>query len=104
MVGLSVGVHILVFLTIPAIGMVYYFKKYKDPSTTGFIVANVVSVGVLGFVFAVLIPFLLKLFGGVELYFVNDLGLPFNSGTIFTLLLLLAWYSALGSSSPIKKN
>lgn len=104
MVGLSVGVHILVFLTIPAIGMVYYFKKYPnkkgDPKTVitpsgkqmsaarGFVIANAASIGILGFVFAILIPTILKLFGMMEILFVNNIGLPFNSGTIFVFLIL----------------
>ena len=104
MVGLSVGVHILVFLTIPAIGMVYYFKKFPnkkdDPKTVitpsgkqmsatrGFILANAASIGILGFVFAILIPTILKLFGMMEILFVNNIGLPFNSGTIFVFLVL----------------
>ncbi len=88
MVGLSVGVHILVFLTIPAISMVYYFKKYPNPTTKGFILANIISIGVLGFVFKVIIPLILKMLGKMEILFVNSIGLPFNSGTIFTLLLL----------------
>ena len=104
MVGLAVGVHILVFLTIPAIGMVYYFKKYPskadDPKVVispkgkqinaarGFVIANAASIGILGFVFAILIPTILKLFGMMEILFVNSIGLPFNSGTIFVLLLL----------------
>ena len=48
LVGLSVGVHILVFLTIPAIGMIYYFKKYPNPTRNGFIVANGVSIRCFG--------------------------------------------------------
>jgi len=93
MVGLSVGVHILVFLTIPAMGMVYYFKKNPDVTTKGFIIANGVSIGVLGFVFAIIIPFMLKLFGGMELFMVNNLGLPFNVGTIFTLTILVITFT-----------
>jgi hypothetical protein len=88
MVGLSVGVHILVFLTIPAIGMVYYFKKYPETTTWGFITANAVSLGILGLVFALLIPLILKLFGWMEILFVNNLNLPFNAGTIFTFVVL----------------
>jgi hypothetical protein len=89
MVGLSVGVHILVFLTIPAIGMVYYFKKYPNTTTGGFIAANAISIGLLGLVFAFIIPLVLKLFGWMEILFVNSFGLPFNSGTIFVTLLLI---------------
>jgi hypothetical protein len=89
MVGLSVGVHILVFLTIPAIGMVYYFKKYPNPTRGGFIIANAASIGILGLVFAIIIPLILKLFGWMEILFVNTIGLPFNSGTLFVVLLLI---------------
>lgn len=89
MVGLSVGVHILVFLTIPAIGMVYYFKKYPKTTTTGFVLANAASIGILGLVFAIIIPLVLKLFGWMEILFVNNFGLPFNSGTVFVTVLLI---------------
>jgi len=90
MVGLSVGVHILVFLTIPAIGMVYYFKKYPNPTRKGFILANAASVGVLMLVFAILIPLLLSVLGKTEIFFVNTLNLPFNSGTILVVVALCA--------------
>ncbi|MCH8555246.1 MAG: DUF2723 domain-containing protein [Schleiferiaceae bacterium] len=87
-VGLSIGVHILVFLAIPAICMVYYFKKFENPTTRGFITANIVSVGILGIVFAAIIPFTLNMFGKLEIFFVNVLRMPFNSGTIFTVILI----------------
>ena len=90
LVGLSVGVHILVFLTIPAIGMLYYFKKYPTPTRNGFIVANAASVAVLGLVFAFIIPIVLKLFGALEITFVNSFGLPFHSGTMVAFVILAA--------------
>ena len=90
LVGLSVGVHILVFLTIPAIGMLYYFKKYPTPTRNGFIVANAASVAVLGLVFAFIIPIVLKLFGALEITFVNNFGLPFHSGTMVAFVILAA--------------
>lgn len=103
MVGLSVGVHILVFLTIPAIGMIYYFKKYPNPTRNGFIIANVASIGVLGLVFAVLIPLLLKVLGKTEIFFVNTLNLPFNAGTI-TVFLALCGLIYWGLNFTKKKN
>ncbi len=87
LVGLAVGIHILVFLTIPAIGLIYYFKKFKY-SRNGFILANILSVVALGLVFAVIIPLVLSTFGKTEIFFVNTLGLPFDTGSIFTVLLL----------------
>ena len=90
LVGLSVGVHILVFLTIPAIGMIYYFKKYPETTVGGFILANVASIAVLGLVFAFIIPIILRLFSTLEISFVNSFGLPFHSGTIAAFVLLAA--------------
>lgn len=87
-VGLSIGVHILVFLAIPAIVMVYYFKKFHNVTWRGFVAANLAAVGILGIVFAAIIPFTLNMFGKLEIFFVNTIGLPFNSGTIFTVLLI----------------
>ena len=89
LVGLSVGVHILVFLTIPAIGMIYYFKKYPNPTRNGFIIANGISIAVLGVVFAFIIPVVLRLFSTLEITFVNSFGLPFHSGTVAATLLLV---------------
>ncbi len=90
MMGLAIGVHILVFLTIPAIVMVYFFKLKKDITNKTFIMYNAIAVLVLGIVFAAIIPFILNMFGKLEIFFVNTIGMPFNSGTIFALLLLIA--------------
>lgn len=90
MMGLAIGVHILVFLTIPAIVMIYYFKLKPEMDTRKFIWYNIIAVLVLGLVFAAIIPFILNMFGKLEIFFVNILSLPFNSGTIFALLLLIA--------------
>ncbi len=90
MVGLAIGVHILVFLTIPAIVMIYFFKKDPEINRRKFIIYNIIAVAVLGIVFAAIIPLILNMFGKLEILFVNTLGMPFNSGTIFTLLLLIS--------------
>lgn len=89
MTGLSIGVHILVFLTIPAIVLIYFFKKDPDITTPKFIRYNIIAVIVLGVIFAGIIPIILKLFGFLEITFVNSFGLPFNTGTIFTFLLIV---------------
>lgn len=89
MTGLSIGVHILVFLTIPAIVMIYFFKKDGEINPRKFITYNLIAMVVLGVIFAGIIPLTLKLFGKLEILFVNSFGLPFNSGTIFTVILLV---------------
>ena len=94
LVGLSIGVHMLNLLAIPAVIYMYYFKKYT-PSKKGFIFTGVISVVILGLIFFGLIPQIVKWLGIVERTFVNTLGLPFNSGTIFFILglVVLIYYS-----------
>ena len=89
-VGLSFGVHFMGLLAIPSIGLLYYFKKYSEFNIKKFVLANVISVSILLFIFKLLLPSTLSLFGNLEVFFVNDLGLPFNSGTIFTAVLLVS--------------
>tara|TARA_B110000438_G_scaffold23636_1_gene21715 strand:- start:4219 stop:7761 length:3543 start_codon:yes stop_codon:yes gene_type:complete len=91
-VGLSFGVHFMGLLVIPAIGMIYFFKKNPSPTFKGFVLANILSVTILLFIFKLLLPSSLGLFGYLEVFFVNNLGLPFNSGTIFSALLIIAFF------------
>ena len=91
-VGLSFGVHFMGLLAIPAIGMIYFFKKNPSPTFKGFVIANILSVAILLFIFKLLLPSSLGLFGYLEVFFVNDLGLPFNSGTIFSAILIIAFF------------
>ena len=88
-VGLSFGVHFMGLLTIPAIGLIYYFKHYKEITVKNFIIANIASVAILLFVFKLLAPNILRYFSALELFFVNTIGLPFNSGTIIAFILLI---------------
>ncbi|PQV45961.1 uncharacterized protein DUF2723 [Jejuia pallidilutea] len=90
LIGLSFGVHFMGLLTIPVIGLIYYFKNYKTVTVQNFIIANVISVAVLLFVFKLLAPNILKIFSAFEIFFVNSIGLPFNSGSIIAGLLLVA--------------
>ncbi|KGO94058.1 glycosyltransferase family 117 protein [Flavobacterium subsaxonicum] len=92
LIGLSFGVHFMALLTIPSIGFIYYFKNYKTVTVKNFIIANIVMVAVLFFVFGFLLPYTLALFGKTEIFMVNSLGLPFNSGTIFVFLLIAAFF------------
>ncbi len=89
-VGLSFGVHILSLLVIPSIVFIYFYKRYSDITSTKFIIANIVAVLVLVFVFKFLFPYTLSFFSTSELFFVNTIGLPFNSGSIIAGLILIA--------------
>ena len=88
MVGLTFGVHFMGLLTIPAVGYIYYFKTTKQVTPKNFIIATLVVVGVLLFVFKLLLPYTLSFFAGAELFFVNSIGLPFHSGTIIAGLII----------------
>jgi len=89
-IGLSFGVHFMALLTIPSIGFIYFFKNYKTITVKSFIIANIVIIAILLFIFKLLLPYTMALFGKTEIFMVNSLGLPFNSGTIFIALLIIA--------------
>lgn len=91
-IGLSFGVHFMALLTIPAIGFLYFFKNYKKITVKNFIIANIIIAAVLLFIFKLLLPYTLAFFGKMEIFMVNSIGLPFNSGTIFALLLIIAFF------------
>lgn len=88
LMGLSIGVHLLNLLAIPAICFVYYFRMYK-PTTKGFIITGIVSVLILGVIQSGIIPGVVSLAGQFELLFVNSFGLPFNTGVIVYALLVV---------------
>jgi hypothetical protein len=92
LIGLSFGVHFMALLTIPAIGFLYYFKNWKTITIKNFIIANIIIVAILLFIFKLLLPYTLAFFGKMEIFMVNDFGLPFNSGTIIALLLIIAFF------------
>lgn len=89
-IGLSFGVHFMALLTIPGIAMIYFFKTNPKPTFKSFLTANIVSVAILLFIFKLLLPSVMKFFGYLEVFFVNSIGLPFNSGTIIAGLLVIA--------------
>ena len=88
LVGLSIGVHLLNLLAIPAIGLVYYFKKF-DFSWKGVIIAMIVSVAILAGVQFIIIPGVARTAFVFDKLFVNGFGLPFNSGILFMILLII---------------
>ena len=89
LIGLSIGVHLLNLLTIPAIVYIVYFKKYKF-TWKGFIYSGIIAVLLTGFIQVILIPAVVSLAGKFELFFVNSLGTPFNFGTIFYFAFIIA--------------
>jgi hypothetical protein len=93
LMGLSIGVHLLNLLAIPAIGFVYYFRKF-DVSRKGIIATLAISVATLAFVLWGIIQGSVKVASKVELFAVNTLGMPFNAGLLIYLAILLAALSA----------
>ena len=102
-VGLSFGVHILSLLVIPAVVMLYFFKTYHTINLKTTAIASVISVLILAFVFKFLFPYTLQFFSSSELFFINTVGLPFNSGSIIAgIVLILAFIY--GINYTRKKN
>ncbi|MGL6119041.1 MAG: glycosyltransferase family 117 protein, partial [Fusobacteriaceae bacterium] len=99
-IGLSFGVHFMALLTIPALGIIYYFKHYQNITIKNFIIANVAVVAVLLFIFKLLLPWTMALFAHTEVFMVNNFGLPFNSGTLFmALVLIFLFYYGLNTTA-----
>ena len=90
--GSSFGVHLMALLTIPSVVLLYYFKRYEKVTLKNFILGNIAAMAVLFFLFAFLFPKTLALFGKTEIFMVNTIGLPFNSGTIFVVILIVAFF------------
>jgi tetratricopeptide (TPR) repeat protein len=88
MMGLSIGVHLLNLLVIPAIAYVIYFKKFKF-TAKGFIICGIVSVFILGLVQNMIIPKVVKFAADYEVFFTNSAGLGFNTGTLIYFILLI---------------
>src|ERR1700756_1134451 len=101
--GLSVGVHLLNLLVIPSICFIYYFKKYKF-SWQGFFAAGAISVVLLGGIQGGIIPGIVKLSADYELFFVNKLGMPFNTGTLLYFVVLIALITSAIAYSLNKKE
>jgi len=102
--GLSVGVHMMCMLAIPAVCFIYYARKYEF-TWKNFILANVITLAILAIVFKGIFPLIMTLFGKLEIFFVNGLGLPFHSGTIAGFILMVALcYFLINYSQKLKKN
>ena len=88
LMGLSVGVHLLNLLAIPAIVLVYYFRKH-EVTPFGMFKALILSALILGGIMYIVIPGAIKIAAFFELLFVNTFGLPYSSGILFYALLLI---------------
>lgn len=87
--GLSIGVHLLNLLCLPAIALVYYYKRNPKANLKGSVVALGISMLLVAAVLYGVVPGVVKVGGWFERFFVNGLGLPFNSGMIVYILLLI---------------
>ncbi|WP_373801898.1 protein O-mannosyl-transferase family, partial [Bacteroides heparinolyticus] len=88
--GLSIGVHLLNLLCLPAIVLVYYYKKTPGADAKGSLLALAASMVLVAAVLYGIVPGIVKVGGWFELLFVNTLGMPFNSGVIVYIVLLAA--------------
>jgi hypothetical protein len=98
LMGLSIGVHLLNLLALPVLVLIWYFRKY-EVTVKGVIYATLAGFLILGVLNFLFIPGVAKVAGWFELFFVNTLGMPFNSGLYIYLVLLVGltagglWYS-----------
>ena len=88
--GLSIGVHLLNLLCIPAIVLVYYYKKNPNADLKGSLIALAGSMVLVAVVLYGIVPGIVKVGGWFELLFVNTLGCPFNTGLVFYIIILAA--------------
>jgi hypothetical protein len=105
LMGLSIGVHLLNLLAIPAIVMVYYFRKFEF-TRKGFVISMIASVVMLALLMYGIMPGVVTISSKFDLFFVNSLGLPHNSGMLFhvsiiAILFILSVRSLLKSSNTV---
>lgn len=93
LMGLSIGVHLLNLLCIPAIVLVYYYKKFENPTMKGTLVALLISFAIVGLMMYGVVQGLVEVCGWFELLFVNTFGMPYNSGVYAYLIILAALLS-----------
>ncbi|MBC6368674.1 DUF2723 domain-containing protein [Algoriphagus sp. AK58] len=89
LVGLSIGVHLLNLVTLPALALIYYFKKYPNPNLKGAIYAMFLGGVALIIINNLIIPGLPSIAGSMEIFMVNSLGLPFGSGIVVFALIFI---------------
>jgi hypothetical protein len=109
LMGLSIGVHLLNLLCIPAIVLVFYYKKVPNANLKGSLIALACSILVVTAILYGVVPGIVKVGGWFELFFVNVLGMPFNTGTIIYIILVIAcviWgvYESYTDKNPKRQN
>ena len=82
LMGLSIGVHILNLLTIPALVFIYYFRKYRKITLKGMALVTLLACAILLVLNGIIIPYTVHFGAMVDVFFVNKLGLPVNSGIV----------------------
>ncbi|MBR5253438.1 MAG: DUF2723 domain-containing protein [Bacteroidales bacterium] len=106
LIGISIGVHLLNLLAIPAITYVFYFKKYPNVEKNkkrNFILVGVISMLLVAVILYFIVPYIVIFAGKFEIFFTNSVGLPFNFGTIIYFVLLIGLLVA-GVLYSIKKQ
>jgi hypothetical protein len=93
LLGLAIGVHLLCILVIPSICFIVYFRVREKTTGKGVFLTSVIALFTLGFIQVGVIPGTISLASSFEVLFVNNLGAPFFSGTIFFFLLLIGGFS-----------
>ena len=108
LMGLSIGVHLLNLLCIPAIVLVYYYRKFPNPTMKGTIIALLISFAIIGLMMYGVVQGLVEVCGWFELFFVNTLGMPYNSG-VYAYIIILAgvliwgiWETMRDKTNPIR--
>ena len=109
MTGLSIGVHLLNLLCIPAIVLVFYYRKFPNADLKGSLIALAISFVLVAAVLYGVVPGIITVGGWFELFFVNTLGMPFNTGEIVYIILLVAtviWaiYETYTQRSAMRQN
>ena len=89
-IGVSVAVHLLNLLCIPAIVLVFYYKKFKNTNAKGSLLALLLSFAIIALILFGLVPGFVEVAQDMELFFVNTLGLGFNSGVLIYAIVLFA--------------
>ncbi len=107
--GLSIGVHLLNLLCVPAIVLVWYYRRHPDANLKGSLTVLVLSFVLIAAILYGLVPGIVTVGGWFELFFVNSLGMPFNTGLIVYIIVLVAiviWaiYETYTNKSVVRQN
>ena len=104
MMGLSIGVHLLNLVTIPALALIIYFRKSEKISTLGIVSSLLISSFIIILIIEGIIPGLPSFASFIERFFVNSIGLPFGSGIIFFIILFISTLIYLIRYSELKEK